>query len=315
MDASFTQPALRKSRERPPWLVRAAGSWSQLILSFALLRVMAAVAGIVPPTVLAIAWYDLGNCAVVGGSLAAIGLATSFFAWRRTGTLRRLWLLALVGLHAITLVIFPTAWLLAYFQTDKVHFYVPTDRPVFALTIDDGLDPQGTPQILDTLARHDAKATFFVVGQSLIDLPDLAARCLAEGHELANHQMTDTPAISLSADRLEKQIREADRLLHVVTDPKWFRPGGGIMTERAAGVCDELGYRVALGSVFPFDSHLAWPRFSAAYIAGRAGPGQIVVIHDVGARGERTAAVLEEALPKLAARGLSAVTLSDLAAK
>ncbi len=305
----------KRGRPRPPWLVRTAGAWSQLLLSLALLRTLAAVAGVVPPTVLAMSWWGPGNLAVVGAGLAAIGLVTSLLVWRRVGWLRRFWLLVLFGLHAITLVVFPTAWLLDWFQTDEVLFRAETDRGEFALTIDDGIDPAATPLILATLARHDARATFFVLGQSVLDHPELAKRCLDEGHELANHQMADTPAIALQAKDLEEQIREADQALLAITQPDWFRPGGGFMTDRAATVCQGLGYRVALGSVFPFDPYQSSARFSAAYIAGRAGPGQIVVLHDGRGRGVRTAQALEKAMPQLAERGLRAVTLSELVAE
>ena len=56
-----------------------------------------------------------------------------------------------------------------------------------ALTFDDGPDPASTPQFLDLLARRDVKATFFVLGQMLVSVPDLARRMVAEGHELAVH--------------------------------------------------------------------------------------------------------------------------------
>lgn len=314
-DFVVAEQVARPEHRSTPWIVRSVGSWSQLLLSLALVRVLAAMADFLPPGVLAMSWWDLGNFAVAGAALAGVGLLASIVFWRRVGSLRRLWLMTLVGLHAGTLAVFPTDWLLASLQTNEIVFYIETDRPVFALTIDDGLDPAVTPLILDTLARHDAKATFFVLGQSILDHPGLADRCLAEGHELANHQMTDTPAIALDASELERHVLETHEALIEITEPRWFRPGGGIVTERAVEVSRRLGYRVALGSVFPIDPYQTSARFSAAYVAGRTGPGQIVVFHDVGERGERTAQALEKALPQLAERGLSAVTLRELAAE
>lgn len=310
-----TPPPATPSRRRPtPWLVRTAGSWSKLLLAAAVLRVLAAVGGWLPATALSDGVLGIGSLAIAGAVLAALGFLVSVVAWGRCGSWTRLGLLVLFALHSLTLVVFPTRSLLARLQTEEALFFVETEDPVFALTIDDGLDPESTPRLLEVLAEHDAKATFFVLGESLEAYPELAAQCLDEGHELANHQMTDTPAVKLGDEKLESRLREADRLLRQITEPKWFRPGGGIPTERSQAVARQLGYRLALGSVFPFDSHLPSPGFVRAYVSGRAGPGEIVVVHDRGERGLRTAAALSLALPELAQRGLKAVTLSQLVA-
>ena len=58
---------------------------------------------------------------------------------------------------------------------------------MFSLTFDDGPDPRGTPAVLDALAREDARATFFVLGQCVEKHPDLYARVIAEGHEIGVH--------------------------------------------------------------------------------------------------------------------------------
>lgn len=75
----------------------------------------------------------------------------------------------------------------------------------------------------------------------------------------------------------------------------------------------EQGYRVALGSVYPFDTVLPVPSVLAAFVLRKARPGAVIVLHDGDERGERTAAVLERVLPELQARGYRLVTLSRLA--
>src|ERR1700723_351099 len=59
--------------------------------------------------------------------------------------------------------------------------------PGVVLTFDDGPHPEGTPAILELLARHRATATFFVVGERVRRRPALLARILAEGHQVALH--------------------------------------------------------------------------------------------------------------------------------
>ena len=67
---------------------------------------------------------------------------------------------------------------------------VGTGENLMALTFDDGPDPDWTPRLLDLLARHGAKATFFMVGSRAARHPELVARVAAEGHEIGNHTGT-----------------------------------------------------------------------------------------------------------------------------
>lgn len=252
----------------------------------------------------------LGNC-------AALGLVLAVVAWLLSplsgvlSALARTPGLALVGaLHTIVVLVFPPVWLLDWFATPSVLFRIENDRGEYALTIDDGLDDATTPGLLDVLARHDARATFFVLGESLASHPKIAARVLAEGHELANHQMTDRPSIALPTDVLETEMRACDALLEPLGGARWFRPGGGFVTETTEGVCENLGLTTALGSVFPFDSHLKSFRFIAAFVVSRTEAGSIVILHDGTDRGSRAAEVLDRVLPQLAKRGLRAETLT-----
>src|SRR5947207_9423850 len=64
---------------------------------------------------------------------------------------------------------------------------VHVEGPYIALTFDDGPHPTLTPKLLDLLAAHHMKATFFVIGQNAVDHPDILRRAMREGHEIANH--------------------------------------------------------------------------------------------------------------------------------
>ena len=73
-------------------------------------------------------------------------------------------------------------------------------------------------------------------------------------------------------------------------------------------------YRCALGSVYPYDATIPSAAFSIRHILRNVRPGAIVVLHDGGARGRRTARTLGAVLPELRRRGFRVVTLTDLAA-
>ena len=75
------------------------------------------------------------------------------------------------------------------------------------------------------------------------------------------------------------------------------------------------GYRCALGSVYPFDAAVPSVSWTSRNILRNARPGAIVILHDGGARGNRTARVLARVLPKLRQQGYRIVSLSELAAE
>ena len=217
------------------------------------------------------------------------------------------------------LVLFPPRPLLDALASahPDVLFYVDTDRPVVALTLDDGPDPSVTPRILDLLAQHDARATFFLIGDRVPGNEALLERMRAGGHELANHLCRDEPAIGLSAADFERQLVRTDSLLAAAGGAgagggRWMRPGSGWFNDRMVDQVAAHGYRVALGSVYPHDLLLRSPRLIAEFVLRRAFAGSVLILHDGDGDPERTLRVLERVLPALKARGFEVRTLSEL---
>ena len=194
----------------------------------------------------------------------------------------------------------------------EVVYFVPTEEPVVALTIDDGPDHVTTPLILDVLKKHEARATFFVIGNRIAGNEDVMVRMVREQHELANHLTTEVPSILLDTPELERQLLASHRVIAKFADVRWFRPGSGWYNGRMLALLDRHGYRCALGSVYPFDPQIPSTWFATHYVLQNVRPGSIIVLHDCGARGERTAAALATILPELSRRGLRVVTLSEL---
>lgn len=191
-------------------------------------------------------------------------------------------------------------------------FSVPACSRVVALTLDDGPDPRHTPAVLDVLARHGARATFFVVGERVEAHPEVVARAVAEGHELGLHGWTRDPALLLGSART---VRDLDRLAPLVEGfgpVRWVRPSVGFYTPAIRRAAEARGWRLALGSVYPNDSWVPWTPWLAQAVLRDVRPGGVIVLHDgLGAR-TRAAAVLDRVLPALARRGYRVTTLSDL---
>ena len=74
----------------------------------------------------------------------------------------------------------------------------------------------GVSLILDTLAKHGVRATFFVVGRNAEIYPELVKRMIAEGHEVAIHGYTHTPPAQLSPEEEERELVMARRALEAV---------------------------------------------------------------------------------------------------
>lgn len=196
----------------------------------------------------------------------------------------------------------------------QVVFSLPTDARAVALTIDDGPDSRGTPPILDALARHEVRATFFLIGSQVPGNEALLERMRADGHEVANHTLHERASILVPAPELEAGIEETHARLAPYGEVRWFRPGSAFFDADMLEAASRRGYRTALGDVFPFDPFIPSSRFHAWYILRHVRPGSIIVLHDAKGRGAQTAETLSRVLPALRGRGYRVLTLSGLEA-
>lgn len=239
--------------------------------------------------------------------LALIGLATPGRRWRRAASATVVLMLAV-----LLLVVFPPRWMLRVANSPHALLYAQTGQKVVALTIDDAIDPRTTPAILRQLAEHEVHATFFVLSDTARGNQPILQRLVRQGHEVGNHQTSEVYGWRMSPDAWEADITEAGERLSEYATIRWVRPGGGLTTRSMSRAAERRRWRVVLGSVFPWDSHVPSVRFAAAYICNRVFPGAIIVLHDAGPRGGRTARVLDHVLPELKRQGYRVVALHQL---
>lgn len=157
--------------------------------------------------------------------------------------------------------------------------HVETREPAVALTFDDGPDPEFTPLVLDLLAAHGARATFFMVGRAARRYPKIAARAVAEGHAVANHGW-DHPSFPLLKARARRlQVRWTEAALPAGS-AHLFRPPWGHQTLASRLTLWHLGLPVVAWSVMAED----WADDPAPLLVERlrAGfhPGAIALLHD-----------------------------------
>ncbi len=207
---------------------------------------------------------------------------------------------------------------------------VETADRAIALTFDDGPNPIYTPQILDVLAHHQAKATFFMVGENVRRYPQIVEKVRAAGHAIGNHTHNHPRLVGRSFAQVRNELSSCDQALcavekhhgsqRPVTSDLWLRPPYGAYDMTAALAARSLNQRMAIWSCSGDD----WKGDRGEVVADRlrAGiqPGAIVLLHDgwvttdTAAIQDRSGTVdaLRLILPELQAQNYRCVTLPEL---
>src|SRR5947199_6796404 len=189
---------------------------------------------------------------------------------------------------------------------------VHVDGPYIAMTFDDGPSATLTPKLLDILAAHHIKVTFFVLGEMVAEHPEILARAAREGHEIANHSWSHPNLGKMSQEGVRSQLQRTDDEIKSTTGkrPTLFRPPYGSITEREKRwIHDEFGYDIILWDVDPLD----WKRPGPAVVRNRilkeTRPGSIVLSHDIH---PGTIEAMPSTFDQLQAKGFKFVTVSEL---
>jgi peptidoglycan/xylan/chitin deacetylase (PgdA/CDA1 family) len=187
--------------------------------------------------------------------------------------------------------------------------------PGVALTFDDGPHDEGTPSILEILARSRARATFFVIGEQVERRPELLRRIVAEGHLVALHGYRHRLQLRLSAAEVRADIERGAEAIERVTGavPSWHRPPYGIYSPAGLAAVRAAGMRPLLWSRWGKDwRRLTTPQRIAARVLAGLGPGDVILLHDAdfySSRGShrRTALALELVMSTLTERKVGTV--------
>ncbi len=177
------------------------------------------------------------------------------------------------------------------------------DDGVVYLTFDDGPHAEYTPQVLDILARHGAKATFFVVGRLARAYPDIIERIAAEGHTLANHTWRHEDLAGLSRPEFDETVGRTQAILGDLATPCLRPPYGsvGAFTREWAAA---HGLSVLTWDGSPEDWRRPPATEIADYIVRWAPTGAVILLHDGGGDRSNTVEGLDMALERLSDQGL-----------
>lgn len=156
---------------------------------------------------------------------------------------------------------------------------VKTSEPVLALTFDDGPHPDATPKLLDILAKHDAKATFFMIGEEAKKYPELVKQVAQAGHTIGNHSWNHPSFPLISSKKRRSQIKECQQALGM-HGSSLFRPPFGHQSFSSRLDAFLLGYEVVTFDVVAED----WRQHAASWMVEKlvreVKPGSIILFHD-----------------------------------
>jgi peptidoglycan-N-acetylglucosamine deacetylase len=211
---------------------------------------------------------------------------------------------------------------------------------LLALTFDDGPNPAITAKLLDLLAKHDAKATFFLVGKFVEQCSALAKETIARGHLVGNHTQTHPNLFFCSRKETREELQRCSEAIHKATleAPNWFRPPYGFRNPWLGEITQHLGLKTAMWSLLPGDWRVKRPEWlidrmkpiathaqqnlqkKNATPRSAAPPGDIICLHDgnhAALNGDRSAtlAALAYWLPRWRDLGLQFVTIDEITRK
>lgn len=187
----------------------------------------------------------------------------------------------------------------------------PSRDRVAYLTFDDGPDPKYTPRLLDLLGKHDARASFFLIGKNIERHPEVVARIVAEGHLIGNHSYSHPHFDQLGLneqlgeiDRTDKLLRDFDR-----RERHRFRTPRGVVPLPLLWHFARNRRRITFWSRDSLD----YQDRSVEDLVGllrrdTLRNGDVVLMHDDSNRAE---GVLETMLPQWRAEGLSLHALPE----
>lgn len=189
-------------------------------------------------------------------------------------------------------------------------------RREVALTFDDGPHPRDTPQVLDTLAKHNIYATFFLIWKYVERYPDLVKQIHQGGHQPGIHGYRHYPFPLENPSTLRAQL---DRTRNAIAEIcgispetiRYVRPPYGAFTRRTLSLLTDWGYRLVMWNNIPphWMQPLGW---TIKQVMDDAIPGAVIVLHDGHGHGTKVAQIADIIISKLKALQFEFVTVEQM---
>jgi peptidoglycan/xylan/chitin deacetylase (PgdA/CDA1 family) len=189
-----------------------------------------------------------------------------------------------------------------------------------ALTYDDGPNDPYTPQLMDVLAKHEVRATFFLIGRFVSRRPDIVRDLVKAGHIVGNHTYTHPPLIFETSVQVRIQLVSCRQAIEdaVGQHSNLFRPPYGGRRPGVFRIARELGLQPIMWNAIGYDwLDSATPQNIERNVAKSIRGGDVVVLHDgghkqLGIDRSRTVAATDLLITRYKAEGYEFVTIPEL---
>ncbi len=189
------------------------------------------------------------------------------------------------------------------------------EEKILYLTFDAGFENGNTPKILEALKKHQAPATFFIVGNYLETSPDLVNQMIDEGHMVGNHSYHH-PDMTLKSDlEFQEELESMEQKFMEVTGEElsgFYRPPQGKYNDENLKIANQMGYKTIFWSL----AYVDWmendqPTKEEAFdkLLSRVHPGAIVLLHNTS---QTNGEILDELLTQWESMGYQFESLDRL---
>lgn len=187
--------------------------------------------------------------------------------------------------------------------------YIDPNKPMVALTFDDGPTPAYTTQILDCLKKYNAVATFYVTGSRVNIAPELLNRMVLEGNEIGNHTHSHKQLTTLNENEIINEIKISQEEIYAIVHryPSTLRPPYGSYNDTV--VKASKGLKIVTWSVDSRDWATKNPQFIVDHVMKTVKDKDIILLHDLYQSSADAACLL---IPKLQESGFQLVSVSEL---
>lgn len=160
---------------------------------------------------------------------------------------------------------------------------IPNDEKKVYLTFDDGPTPEITEWVLEQLKNHNAKATFFCIGNNIAKHPEIFKKLINEGHSVGNHTQNHAEGWETENNTYFEEAEKCNEGISKLTtiDSKLFRPPYGKIKPSQSSYLRKIGYKIIMWDVLSadFDTTISKEK-CLKNVMKNVESGSIIVFHD-----------------------------------
>lgn len=196
---------------------------------------------------------------------------------------------------------------------------LPRRSKQLALTFDDGPNDPHTLELLEVLARHNVRATFFVIGQYVVKRPDIVRELASAGHAIGNHTYSHPNLIFTSWQQTSIEIRRCEDALHdaIGMHAPLFRPPFGGRRPGTLRTARSLGLQPVMWRVSGHDWKGNPTEYIERRIRGQVRGGDVILLHDgshiqFGVDRSQTVIATDHLIPWCKSQGYKFLTVPEM---